>query len=80
MDADQENVVSSAASAEEFAFVCAGVTSRPYECPSVLCSLPAVGGFLAPLVNEFAVSGSRGFSVPSVAVMRLAFIRFERRA
>ena len=56
-----------AASVEEFALCSSvqGLHRRPCKCPPVLRSLPAVGEFLAPLVKEFAVGGSHGFSVPS---------------
>lgn len=66
-----------AAPAEEFALQPS--VQGLHETLSVLCSLPAVGELLAPLVKEFAVSGSHGFSVLSV-VMRVAFVRMERRA
>lgn len=61
------------------AFVGAGLTLSPWQCPSVLCSLPALGGFLPPLVKAFAVRASRGFWVPSEVGQRFVFTRLGRR-
>lgn len=61
------------------AFVGAGVTRSPWQCPSVRCSLPALGGFLPPLVKAFAVRASRGFWVPSEVGKRFVFTRLGRR-
>lgn len=85
MDADQENVVSAVPLGSLCKGICtvlvgAGVTWKPRECLSVLRSLPAVGEFLAPLVKEFAMSGSHGFSGLFVVIMRPVFIQLEGRA